>query len=98
MTPSEKARRIIEDFIDTHVRYFGDTTKMVLVDELMEALAQPTEQLKWEYEIVEPADSFTQAGTKLVQTNQLNSMGAYGWELVTISNGGYMIFKRPKRK
>lgn len=27
-------RKLLEEFIDTHVRYFGDTTKSVLVDKL----------------------------------------------------------------
>jgi hypothetical protein len=51
---------------------------------------------QWEYKVVpycEPPDSLTYEDAQDTVTKYLNGLGAEGWELIQISDKGY-IFKR----
>lgn len=60
--------------------------------------------IKWEYKAVQidlseyefTPETAKEVGEKLMEQNQklLNENGLQGWELVSVTNGGY-VFKRP---
>lgn len=51
--------------------------------------------MKWEYKIVEPVITERQYMTTVIDLALLPTLGLEGWELVCVSDGGYMILKRP---